>query len=54
MLTKLHNQEKQLTLCKIPVYIGVNGNKEADRAEKKVIDILGIIIIHSNQVKLFY
>ena len=37
-LTELHNQGKQLTLCKFPAHIGVKGNEEA----KQAIDIPGM------------
>ena len=37
ILTELHNQEKQLTLCKVPAHIGFKGNEEADKAAKLVV-----------------
>ena len=39
ILAELHNQEKQLTLCKVPAHIGIKGNKEADKATKQARDI---------------
>ena len=41
VLTELHNQEKQLALCKVPAHIGIKGNEETDKEE---IDMLGMII----------
>ena len=32
ILTELHSQKKQLTQYKVPVHIGIKGNKEADQA----------------------
>ena len=32
ILTELHNQGKQLTLCKVLAHIGVKENEEADKA----------------------
>ena len=40
MLAELHNQGKQITLCKVPAHIGVKRNK---KAAKQAIDIPGII-----------
>ena len=34
ILTKLQNQGKQLTKCKIPAHIEIKGNEEADEAAK--------------------
>ena len=34
ILEELNNQEKQITLCKIPARIGIKGNEEADKAAK--------------------
>ena len=34
ILTQLHNQGKQDTLCKVPAHIGIKGNEEADKAAK--------------------
>ena len=39
ILTELHNQGKQLTLCKVPAHIGIKGNEEADKAAKQAIDM---------------
>ena len=44
ILTELQNQGKQLTLCKVPAYMGIKGNEESDRGAKQAIDISGIII----------
>ena len=38
---ELHNQEKQITLCKVPVYIGIKGNEEVE-APKQAIDMPGM------------
>ena len=37
ILSGLHNQGKQLTLCKVPAHIGIKGNEEADKAVKQAI-----------------
>ena len=37
--TKLHNQAKQITLCKVPAHTGIKGNEEAGTAEKQAIDM---------------
>ena len=42
ILTELHNQGKQLTLCKVPAHIGIKGNEEADKAAKQAIDMPGM------------
>ena len=42
ILTELHNQGKQLTLCKVPAHIGIKGNEEADKAAKQAIYIPGM------------
>ena len=42
ILTELHNQGKQLTLCKVPAHIEIKGNEEADKAVKQAIDIPGM------------
>ena len=41
-LTALHNQGKQLTLCKVPAHIWIRGNKEANKVEKQAIDMPGM------------
>ena len=38
-VAELHNQGKQITLCKVPVHTGIKGNEEADKAAKQAIDI---------------
>ena len=38
-MTDLHNQGKQLTLCKVPAHIGIKGNEEAD---KTALDMPGM------------
>ena len=38
MLAELHNQEKQITLCKIPAHIGI---KETNKTAKQAIDKSG-------------
>ena len=35
----LHNQGKQLILCKVPAHIGVKGNEVPNKATKQAIDI---------------
>ena len=40
--TELHNQGKQLILCKVLAHIGIKGNEEADKAAKQAIDIPGM------------
>ena len=45
ILTKLHNQAKQLTLCKVPAHMGIKENEEADKAAKQAIDIPGMTTI---------
>ena len=42
ILTELHNQGKQFTLCKIPALIGVKGNKETDKPAKQAFDMPGM------------
>ena len=37
MLGKLHNQRRQITLCKVPAHIGIKGNEDADKAAKQAI-----------------
>ena len=39
ILTKLYNQGKQITLCKVLAHIGIKGNEEADKAAKQAIDM---------------
>ena len=39
MLTKLHKQKKQITLCKVLAHILIEVNKEADKAAKQAIDM---------------
>ena len=34
ILTELHNQGKQIKLCKVPACIGIKGNEKADKAAK--------------------
>ena len=41
---KPQNQDKQIILCKVPAYIGIKENEEADKAAKQAIDMLGITI----------
>ena len=35
ILTELHNQGKQITLCKIPAHIGIERNEEETRQQNK-------------------
>ena len=42
--TKLHNQGKHFTLCKVPAHIGIKRSEEADRVEKQAIDMTGMTI----------
>ena len=42
---KHQNQGKQLTLCKVPVHIGIKGNEEVEKAAKQAIDMLGMTTI---------
>ena len=49
ILTKLQNQGKKLTLCKVPAHIGIKGNEEADKAAKQEIDMPGM-----TTTRLFY
>ena len=39
ILTELHNQRKQLTLCKVLAHTGINENEEADKVAKQAIDM---------------
>ena len=39
ILAELHNQGKQITLCKVPAHIVIKGNEEADQAAKQAIDM---------------
>ena len=39
ILAVLHNQGKQIILCKIPAHIGIKGKEEANKAEKQAIDM---------------
>ena len=41
-LAELHNQGKQITICKVSAHIRIKGNKEADRAAKQATDIPGM------------
>ena len=41
-LAELHNQGKQITICKVPAHIGIKGNEEADRAAKQATNIPGM------------
>ena len=41
-LAEIHNQRKQITICKVPAHIGIKRNEEAEAA-KQAIDIPGII-----------
>ena len=34
MLEALHNQGKQITLCKVLAHMGIKGNEEADKSSK--------------------
>ena len=59
ILVDLHNQEKQITLCKVPTHIEIKGNEEADKAAKQAIDISGMTMtklprIENNTSKLHY
>ena len=42
ILVELHNQGKQIILCKVPAHIRIKGNEEADKAAKQAIDIPGM------------
>ena len=42
IIIELQNHGKQLTLCKVPTYIRIKGNEEAEKATKQEIDIPGI------------
>ena len=42
MYLQIFKKEKQITLCKVPSYVGVKGNEKADKATKQVIDIPGM------------
>ena len=42
ILAELHNQGKQITLCKIPAHIEIKGNEEANKATKQAIDMPGM------------
>ena len=39
---EVHNQEKQITLCKVLAHIGIEGNGEVDKAAKQAIGIPGM------------
>ena len=43
ILTELHNQGKEFTLCKVPVDIEGKENVEADRSPKQAIGMPGMI-----------
>ena len=45
ILAQLHNQIKQITLCKNPAHIGIKRNEEADKAAKQIIDMLEMTTI---------
>ena len=38
ILAELYNQGKQITLCKVPAYIGIKRNEEANKAAKQTND----------------
>ena len=42
VLAELHNQGKQITLCKVPAHIGIKGNEEADKSKKQEIYMPGM------------
>ena len=42
ILAELQNHGKQITLCKVPVHIGIKGNEQANNAGKLSIDIPGM------------
>ena len=42
MLAELHNQGKQITLCKVSGHIVIKGNEQADKAPKQAIDMPGM------------
>ena len=42
ILAELHNQGKQIALCKVPAHIRIKVNEEADKPAKQAIDIPGI------------
>ena len=35
-------QDKKITLCMVPEYMGIKENKEANKAVKEVIDMPGL------------
>ena len=35
ILAEFHNQEKKITLCKVPAHMGIEKDEEADRAANK-------------------
>ena len=39
ILAELHNQGKQITLCKVPAHMRVEENEEADWTAKQAIDM---------------
>ena len=39
ILTELHNQVTQHTLCKVPAHIEIKGNEEEDKATKQAKDM---------------
>ena len=41
ILSEFHNQEKQITLCKVHAHIVIKENEETDKATKQAIDIQG-------------
>ena len=42
ILAELHNQRKQIPLCKVPAHIRIKGNEEADKVAKQAIDMPGM------------
>ena len=43
ILVELHNQGKQIVLCKVHARIRIKGNEEADKAAKQAIAMPGLI-----------